>query len=262
MNDKKDFSAEKVREIINTNFIGREIHFYEKVTSTFDIAKEIEKKDGTVIIAKEQTAGKGRLGRSWESLKGGLYFSVILSTKYFMPHLQFATVLCALAVQKSIGEITDCYIKWPNDIVSKEGKKLCGILSKTEFSDGKAEFINVGIGINANNSCFSKELKFASSIKNITGEKVNENKLLCRVFENLEALLFEDKKKITGEFSKVCITVGSRVKAIYPDGRKEIGVCTEVTSDGSIVILKDNSEAVCVNSGEVSVRGIYGESYV
>ena len=263
MNEKKMFSLSETQKILNSRFIGKNILHFDKVTSTFDKAKEVELTDGLVIVAKEQTEGKGRLGREWKSGKGGLYFSIILSTKHFMPDLQFSTVVCALGVQKAIGNFVECQIKWPNDIVSKDGKKLCGILAKTIFTDGNSDYVNVGIGINANNSPHSKDLPYAMSMKDITSSEIDENRLMCDVFECIEEGIMSDKSKILDEYSRKCITVGSFVRAIYAEtGECFTGLCTGINDDGSVNIQKDNSDIITVNSGEVSVRGIYGESYV
>ena len=216
-----------------------------------------------MIVADEQTQGMGRLGRKWESAKGGLYFSIILSAKHFLPDIQISTIICALGVQKTIGKNVDCLIKWPNDIISKDGKKLCGILTKAIFTDGNAEYINVGIGINANNSSFPDDLPYASSIKNTISNEVDENRLMSDVFECVEECISKEKSLLLEEYSKSCITIGSNVRAIYSQtGESFTGLCTGINDDGSLNIRKENSEIVTVNSGEISVRGIYGESYV
>ncbi len=263
MSEKKIFSVSDTLKILNSKFVGRKILHFDKVTSTFDKANEVELSDGLVIVANEQTQGKGRLGRKWESAKGGLYFSIILSAKHFIPDIQFSTIICALGVQKAIEKNVDCLIKWPNDIISKDGKKLCGILTKAVFTDGNAEYINVGIGINANNSYFPDDLPYASSIKNIISNEVDENRLMCNIFESIEDCIMSDKTKIPEDYSGRCVTISSRVRAIYAQtGESFTGLCTGINNDGSLNIQKENSEVVAVNSGEVSVRGIYGENYV
>ena len=94
----------KLMIILNSEFIGRKILHFNKVTSTFDKAKEVELADGLVIVADEQTQGMGRLGRKWESAKGGLYFSIILSAKHFLPDIQISTIILVLANTDSIIE--------------------------------------------------------------------------------------------------------------------------------------------------------------
>lgn len=263
MSEEWKFSPEKLREILSSKFIGKKILFFDKVSSTFDKAKEVELSDGLVIFAREQSHGKGRLGRSWESQKGGLYFSIILSAKHFKNNMEFSTIICALSVQKAIGKFVDAYIKWPNDIITKEGKKLCGILTKVNFSGENADFINIGIGINSNNSSFSKALPYASSMKDEAKKEIDENKLMCNVFEFIEKFMEYDAQRILKEFSMCCITVGAYVRAIYSQTGKEItGLCKGVNSDGSLTIESKDFGQITVRSGEVSVRGIYGEEYV
>jgi len=263
MSEKNRFSISDTQKILNSKFIGKKILHFDKVTSTFDKAKEVELSDGLVIVAKEQTEGKGRLGRVWKSEMGGLYFSLIISANHFLPDLQFSTIVCALGVQKAIEKTCNCMIKWPNDIVSKDGKKLCGILAKTVFSGTDAGFINVGIGINTNNSPCSKDLPYASSMKDTISKEIDENRLMCDVFEQTEKCILTEKSKILKEYCEKCITINSFVRAIYAKtGEGFTGLCIGINEDGSVNIKNENSDIITVNSGEVSVRGIYGESYV
>lgn len=255
------------KDIINglqTEYIGRDFYFFEKTTSTFDEADRISKKNGTVICAKVQTNGRGRLGRNWESGNGGIYFSVILKPQMSTDKLGLLTSLCATAVQRAILEYVPCSIKWPNDIVSENGKKLCGILTKLQSADEKTEYINVGIGINANTDCFDEELKYASSIKLLTGKEADENKLLCKCLLEIENIIGkENTNNVMEEYKKKCITLGKRVRLLYAGGDSvQKGLCLDVNPDGTLVVKKDDGTLVTVNSGEVSVRGIYGEEYV
>ncbi len=256
-------NKETIKNKLKTKLIGKDFHLFDSVTSTFDASDTLPVSNGTVVCAKEQTCGRGRLGRDWVSQIGGIYFSLILSPQKYAENLQIYTAICAIAVQRAISEYVPCFIKWPNDIVSQNGKKLCGILTKSKFCEGKTPYINVGIGINANNSVSSSALPYASSVKECANREIDENALLCDVlFEIEKCIEFGDAKKITDEFSKVCITVGRMVKILSPDGESIRGKCISIDADGSAIIEKDDKSLMKVNSGEVSVRGIYGEDYV
>jgi len=260
----KELCYEKIKSNLQTQYIGRDLYFFDKTTSTFDEAEKINTKNGTVICARIQTSGRGRLGRQWESNDGGIYFSVILKPEFTGDNLHIITPLCAVAVQRAISKYTPCKIKWPNDIVSDCGKKLCGILSKIQYNTDQSCIINVGIGINANIEHFDKSLKHASSIKLITGIEIDENMLLCDCLLELENCCnMENVYKTMAEFKEKCLTLGSRVKITdLKTGTYYTGLCTDIAPDGSLRVKKDNGEIISVNSGEVSVRGIYGENYV
>lgn len=261
---KNSLSENSIMSMLKTEYIGRDFHLLEKTSSTFDAANEIKLQNGTVICAKKQTNGRGRLGRSWESAEGGIYFSVILIPDISFDKVQIMTALCAVGIRRALSSFLPCKIKWPNDIVSDDGKKICGILTKLQYDGENKAIINVGIGINANTKKFDEELKYASSISLITGKDVNENFVLCKVLEEIERCCnFDNIHKTVSEYRNECVTLGKRVKVLYARGEKSItGLCKEIKGDGSLTIETDDGENITVNSGEVSVRGIYGENYV
>jgi len=255
-------NEEKIKKSLKSKIIGKDFHFFDSVTSTFDASDSLNVSHGSVICAKVQTNGRGRLGRDWVSPEGGIYFSVILEPNDAFENLQIYTNLCAISVQRAIEKLVPCFIKWPNDIVSGDGKKLCGILTKAKFETDKPSYINVGIGINANASVASSALPYASSVNDALGSEIDENALFCDVLLEIEKALQNDTQKIIDDFSKKCITLGSMVRVLLPDGDSIIGKCTSIDSDGSAIIEKNDKTLLKVNSGEVSVRGIYGEKYV
>ncbi|MBQ6895494.1 MAG: biotin--[Clostridia bacterium] len=263
-NEKNTVSAEYIKNNLKTEYIGKDFYYFDEVSSTFDIAENIPIKSGTVIYAKKQTNGRGRLGRSWESEEGGIYFSIILVPDMSFEEIHIMTALCAVGIKRAVSSYLPCKIKWPNDIVSEDGKKICGILTKLRYDGNNKAVINVGIGINANTKSFDKELKYASSISLITGKDASEGDILCRVLEEIESCCNPKTiSKIMDEYKKDCITLGKRVRVIYAnDDKSIIGLCKDINRDGSLSVETDEGETLSVTSGEVSVRGIYGESYV
>ncbi len=235
-----------------------DLYFFEETTSTFDEAARLNTKDTALIAAKRQTMGRGRLGRSWQSDKGGIYLSLILKPCVPKEKLQLMTSICAVGVRRAIAQYTECMIKWPNDIVSAEGKKLCGILTRL---DSQGDMINVGIGINANNEDFDAELKYASSISLILGRKINENALTASLTAEILKLCSKpDIGKILDEYKAGLINLNKRVRLVYSAGRgEECGLCTDIDDMGALIVTKDDGLAVALGSGEVSVRGVYGE---
>jgi len=261
---KNSLDENIIKNMIKTEYIGKDFHLLEKTSSTFDAANEIPVINGTVICARKQTKGRGRLGRSWESEEGGIYFSLILIPDMSFDEVQIMTALCAVGIRKALSSFLPCKIKWPNDIVSDDGKKICGILTKLQYNGKDKAIINVGIGINANTKKFDDELKYASSISLITGEDIDENLVFCKVLEEMErSCNLKNLEDTMAEYKKECITLGKRVRVLYAGNKQSItGLCKEIKNDASLTIETDNGEIITVTSGEVSVRGIYGENYV
>lgn len=236
--------------------IGSEVIFYKELTSTFDKIRELTPKDGLTVVCASQTAGSGRLGRSWESSEGGIYLSFALVNIPPYISLPLVTPICALGVCKALQKYTDAKIKWPNDIVYR-GKKLCGILTKSLISQKGAQAVYVGIGINVNNT-FSQNLPYATSLKTVCGKEINENALLFEVLDSVDKVWSRgDIKAIMEEYRTVCVNIGKEVTLVKED--KEIrGVCTDISLSGEL--LFDTGEAtLAVHSGEVSVKGIYSK---
>ena len=262
--DQHRLCPEKFKSAFSSNLFGKNFFFFENVTSTFDVSKTLNLSHGDVVCAKTQTGGVGRMGRQWSSDEGGIYFSLIIQPEKSFENFQILTTACALGVQRALEHYTPCKIKWPNDIVSSSGRKLCGILTKGYFKGQDLPVFNVGIGINANNTRFDPSLKYAGSLKTECGSTIDENEVLARVLREIESVIEEKNiQKLSDEYSEVCITLGKTVKIIYADtGEELIGKALKTDTDGSLVICTEKYGTISVNSGEVSVRGIYDESYV
>ena len=238
--------------------IGKTVHYFDTLTSTFDAIGDFKLFDGLTVACSKQTQGSGRLGRTWQSDDGGVYFTFSLLPPFNEFEIPFITIVCALGVCNVLNRHIPCQIKWPNDIVSG-GKKLCGILTRNLVSNGKVDAILVGIGINVNNS-FSKDLPYASSIACITGKRENENKILIDVLNEIDTLYkARTPSKILTEYKKVCVNLEKEVVIHYHNTENEkTGICKDILPDGSMNVLTDDG-IINVHSGEVSVKGIYGQ---
>ena len=236
--------------------IGSPLYIYDEVTSTFDKAAEFEPAHGLTVAAKSQTSGRGRLGRQWQSDKGGLYMSIYLATDATIEGCGRMTSLCAVAVAKALSRYGNCHIKWPNDIVMN-GKKICGILTKSCIQEGKAPYACVGIGINANNTDFPDELRYASSIASETGTECNIEELMQSIFDNIEKSYKLTHSEIMHQYRELCITLGSEILVHQSDGTIIKGMCTGINHIGELTVRTED-KCITVNSGEVSVRGLYG----
>lgn len=184
----------KIQESLKTKKFGRTIILLRKVDSTNNFAKELARygaAEGTVVVAEEQTAGRGRHGRKWFSPKGGLYFSVILRPKMKVSEAAGIVVVAGLAVVRVLSENYGLTVeaKWPNDVLLDE-RKVCGILTEVNSTSERVNYAVVGIGINANVVVakeFPEELQpIATSLKEKLGKNVKLEPLLKWCLEKLE----------------------------------------------------------------------------
>lgn len=250
----------EIQEKLKTKYMGRNLLIYDEVSSTNLAAKEKNNMpDGTVFVADMQSSGRGRLGRVWESAKGeGLWFSVLLKPDMTPEHVSLITLIAGLAVCETLG--SGYFIKWPNDIVT-DGKKICGILTELSAEIDHVEYVVCGIGINVNNAEFSEELREkATSLLIKTGKKYIRNHLLADILNCFEVLYDELVKNgfssIIERYKKKCITIGKQV-SVMGKACPVIGLARDITESGALVI-SCGGKRLEVNSGEVSVRGIYG----
>ncbi len=262
------FSAEEIQMDLPTEILGNKIVYKDTVTSTNTIAKDMAVKgepEGTVIIGNHQTAGKGRLGRTWVSPSGtGIWMSVILRPDIVPTQAPFITILAALAVARSIEQVAEIKpgIKWPNDIVLNK-KKVCGILTEMSAEIERVNHIVVGIGINVNIDAeqYPEKLRnSATSIKIVTGKKIDRKQLVQRILENFEAIYIQsqtERESLLEQYRNYSLTLDHQVKVIWQNRETE-GKAIEITEDGELLVETNNGKVIKVFSGEVSVRGLYG----
>jgi BirA family biotin operon repressor/biotin-[acetyl-CoA-carboxylase] ligase len=173
--------------------IGSSVFRFDSVTSTNDLAREMADKpgnEGTVIVAREQTAGRGRQGRSWFSPPDdGLYFSVILGSSLRPSSLPFISLAAAVAVSEALASEYSLKpdIKWPNDVLLG-GRKVCGILLESATEADRVQYAVLGIGINLAGSTRLPEQIQATSTTLLaeTGAAINPDHLLQTVIDKLD----------------------------------------------------------------------------
>ena len=186
-------SAEIVSEGLATKVLGKSVHYYEKVDSTNTIARKLAEEgvpDGTVVLAEEQTGGRGRLARTWYSPFGqGVWFSLILRPSFVPMEAAKMTLLAAVSLTKAFRKLglIDCGIKWPNDILVK-GRKLVGILTELNASMEQIHYIIMGIGINTGLSRkdLPKDLKKTVTSFAMENSTVSRKEILQEVLYQLE----------------------------------------------------------------------------
>lgn len=242
----------------------------ECVDSTNTYLKKLAKEgatEGTVVIANEQTAGKGRLGRTFQSGKNtGIYMSVLMKPKGPIENISEITAWVAVAVAKAIERVAGIKpgIKWVNDLVL-DGKKICGILTEMTTVEEREQVsrLIVGIGINVNNQTedFLEEIQdIASSIYAITGKMIAREELAAAVISELDSMYQEwpcKKEEYLRYYRDACVTIGKEVRIIQ-NGVERIGEAKNVTEEFQLQVSYQDGTMEVVSSGEVSVRGMYG----
>lgn len=253
MNSIKDVLNDKSHKII----------LLDEIDSTNNYAKQLARsgeQSGTVIMAKYQTAGKGRLGRSFCSPKGtGIYMSILLRPNYDMETVSLLTSCMAVAASKAIDLLydTDTKIKWVNDLYLN-GRKICGILTESSVnSNCKADFAIVGIGLNVKSikQSFSGELlDIATSLEDETGIVVPFNKIAAGIINELDRLLPElESCNFIEEYRRRSCIIGADVLISKPNREtlaKAIGISDRA---GLIVRYNDGTEEI-LTSGEARIR--------
>jgi BirA family biotin operon repressor/biotin-[acetyl-CoA-carboxylase] ligase len=219
------------------------IHYFPEIGSTMDAARELARKgakEGTIVIAETQAHGRGRLSREWLSPKGGIYFTLILRPRIspaYAPRINLmASVAVATTIKKLFG--LNAELKWPNDVLI-EDKKVCGILAEMDAEMDVINFVNVGIGINANTSV-PQFVKTATSLKDVLGREISRKDFLSVLLGEIErqqALLME--ADLIKEWKELSGTLNKYVRILSP-GEVIVGRAIDIDTTGAL-ILKERS---------------------
>ena len=261
-------AAREVQSRLETKRMGKEIRYFSTIGSTNQYAKKIAEEgaaSGTLVIADEQTAGKGRRGRSWVTPPGEtIAFTLLLRPKLSPDRVSMVTLVMGLAVAKAVNTLypLKAGIKWPNDVVIN-GKKLCGILTEMSAEVMHVNHIVIGVGINANMTSFPKELsRIATSLKLELGRDVSRAELIAQVMAEFERLYekFEedgDLRAVSEEYNALCLNAESMVRVLDPNG-EYTGTSHGINALGELLVETESGQVRNVYAGEVSVRGVYG----
>lgn len=243
-------------------FASEMLHFVETSSTNEEVKKLGEKgfPEGAVVIAEQQIGGKGRLGRSWSSPNGGIWFSILLRPTIPPWKASQLSLLAAAALQQTLLKEYKLAsrIKWPNDLLV-EGKKICGILTEMKGEMDKVNYVIMGIGINANlqEYDFSPELRQGvTSLQMILGEKVDRVRLLQKYLLSLEQYYFDylaNGFKKTREICKRWSYTLSKAVTLYDNGKKINGKAVDIGEDGSLIVNVQGN-LLSFYGGEVSTQ--------
>ena len=254
---------ENLHEVLKPSALVKKIYYFRTIGSTNDFAKERASEgagEGTLVIAEEQTRGRGRQGRKWISPPGtGLWFSLVLRPGFSPSEAAGITPVAAVSVADSIEEVTGlpARIKWPNDILVG-GKKACGILTEMGSDPGGSDYVILGIGINVNTDSYPEEIKdTATSLKECLGREVSRTEVLARTIGEFEKFYFDFVEtkilaRVLSAYRGKSATIGRRVEVAIKEGVLA-AEAVDIADDGGLLIRKDGGEVLKINSGEVSL---------
>jgi len=242
--------------------LGKRVYHFFKTDSTNRVALELGhagEPHGTIVLAEEQTAGRGRAGRSWHSEKSnGIYLTVLLRPAISPADAPLVTLLAGLAAREAIAEQVGiaCDVRWPNDLLI-QGKKVCGILTEMYAEPDQVKFVIVGIGVNVNHAGFPKELEaIATSLRMVTGRQESRLELLVKLLRTLERhynrFLAEGARPVLEEFARVSSYARGKRVRIATSNETYVGTTAGLEANGLLRVEREDGGTTVVVSGDVS----------
>lgn len=246
---------------LKTAALGRRLRLFDELSSTNDSGKDLVRQGedhGTVILAKKQTTGRGRLQRVWESPLGGLWMSILLKPKLNLADAAKLTLSTGVALARVFKNLygLEVGIKWPNDLVY-QGEKLAGILGEVVGEWNSVQTLILGIGVNANftRQDLSPELP-ATTLRQLLGYEVNLNQLAATILFELEqevlALEQGDVQGLRERWTAFAVGLGRPV-VVERGGEIFTGIFRGIRDNGELILEQEGKE-VSFFSGEVKLR--------
>ena len=263
----------EIKEKLQTSFCGKKIYYYPSIDSTNRVADVLGaegEEEGTLVVAEEQTKGRGRRGREWYSPAGpGLWMSLLFYPRALMPkEVAPFTAAAAVAAARSLREETGlpAVIKWPNDLFIN-GRKAGGLLAEIKGNEEEVHHLVLGVGLNVNHreSDFPEELKdTATSLRREKERVFHRVMLCCSLLQHLEDcyLLFLDKgfHPFRTPWKELSITPGKRVRVERGSEQLE-GIARDIDEQGALLLEDKSGKVHRVTGGEItSQEGIFNEN--
>jgi BirA family biotin operon repressor/biotin-[acetyl-CoA-carboxylase] ligase len=259
-----ELNADAIKAGLGRSVFATDVVYHETLDSTNRQAKELASAgapEGTIVITEEQTAGRGRRGRSWLSpARANLTFSILLRPTLAVDKIFSVTMILALSCLEAVRIRTglSCMIKWPNDLYAG-GKKIAGILTEFASRARRVEWVVLGLGLNVN--WYPIEGKamsgFATSIQAETGKAVSRNQLLVEILMQFEAyykdVLSGRTEKVYERWNASSLVLGKQV-GIEMDRMKVTGKALRIDQDGALIIQDGEGKEQKIIHGDVSLR--------
>lgn len=251
---------------MKTKKMGHPLYFYPETDTTNDRIRELALEgapEGTLAVAEQQTAARGRRGRAWQApAESGIWMSLLLRPDIPPAQASVLTLLTGIAIAEAVEKLTglDAGIKWPNDILLN-GRKLAGILTEMDCDMESIHSVTVGMGINVNTKVFPEDLQdIATSLYLECGREYDRAVLAGQIMACFEVLYAEFLEKggvfapFRERYRRKCLNIGREVRVI---GRESYpATALDITPEGELIVKrKDNGAEEVVFSGEVSIRG-------
>lgn len=257
-----NLSPEVIAAGLHTEIIGQRVVYFRRIPSTNDEAVRLALDnipEGTLVIADEQTAGKGRMGRRWLAPPGtSLLFSIVFYPRLDPTQVHRLTMLCSLAVADAISESTGlpARIKWPNDLLI-HGKKVGGLLTEAGIQGGRLLYAIVGIGVNVNldPEVLGRPLTPATSLSHEIGSSVDRLALLRSILRSVDRRyrMLREGWSPRAEWAARLDTLGQRLRLAGRHGVLE-GLALDVDEDGALLLKLAGGEVRRVLVGDVTTH--------
>lgn len=255
-------TEKEITDILKTKEFGRTLFTFESIDSTNTFAKTLSEQKGphgTLIIADEQTAGRGRLQRNWISTKGkNLLFTLIFYPEFGIEKISLLPFVGSLAVTDAIETVTglSATCKWPNDVLIN-GKKVCGMLLESSAGNSHGGKVILGIGVNVNQEEFPDELLHkASSLKNESGIEIDRVHLLASIVEELEnrydQLAHFPSQRLLSDWKMKALLFGKKITVLESEFSYG-ATAIDVAEDGSLIIQTEDGKKKNIFAGDVSL---------
>lgn len=250
-----------IKKYLNSHDLGNNIIVLDEVSSTNTYAKELASKNaahGTLVVAKKQSGGKGRLGRRFESPPGcGLYMSFIIRPDFDLSFAPLITSAAAVAAAEAVETLSghDVQIKWVNDLYMND-KKICGILTEAslDLEMKNLDYAVVGIGIDVLHHDFGEELnQRVTSIETETGKKIDRNRLCAEVLNRFDFYLqnIENRSHLEAYRKRELLT-GHRISANV-GSESYVGTALDIDKNANLIIKLDDGTLKTLSSGEANM---------
>lgn len=254
-------TREEIERHLRTSVFGRTIFAFDALDSTNSFAKSLVQQgaeEGTVVIAEEQYAGRGRFGRRWHSMPGkNLTFSLVIRPEISPKVIGLLSLYAGLAVAETLERHVSVmpFCKWPNDVMI-DGKKICGILSEAVISSGRLEAAIIGIGVNINQTEFSPTItKPTTSLADVAGTTFDRSLILAELLLGLELQydLIQKRKyqTLVDRWLERTNMLGQEV-VIDQDGELIKGITKSMADDGGLILTTEGGDRKFL-AGDVTI---------